>query len=292
LLPEPDDSRAAGEHIVCPQCGKLYAVRKQKKRKFVCPGCQKKVVPPDEFDPEETFRCPWCQIVVRLIPRLPSPPPAGTGAGNKRRPDGVPVLLLESSITPDSDDSNGNDPEVEVAWYGESILIDDTPRRLPRSVWLIVGGLSATLVVGLIFFVVSQIESSTARVRGTVYYGEKPVNSGVITFVPNQGTPISTVIQENGVYQLENVPFTEMHITIAVYPEELKRLPQMSKQEKSDFFINWGRRPVTMLPAKYLEPESTPLKYTVAQAACVHDIHIAEEVLPPAEKRQPISEDD
>jgi len=286
LLPDPDESREEGERIVCPQCAKVYAIRKEKKRKFECPSCHKKVVPPDEFDPEETFRCPWCQIVVRLTPRPPSPPalPSKKTAANK------PARLLDSSITPASDQVNA--PEVEVAFYGETILIDENAGRLPRYFWMVAGGLSLALVIGLIVLAVSQIKPSTARVRGTIYYGEKPVGSGVITFIPDLGQPISTTIRDDGSYLVDNLPYAEARITIAVYPVELQRLPEMSVKEKRDFFLSWGRRPVTVLPEKYVTPESTPLKYTIAQADCVHDIRIAEEAIPPTEKRQPISEDD
>lgn len=40
-LPQPDEDLATG-HIACPQCGKQYAIRKEKKNKLTCPSCGKK----------------------------------------------------------------------------------------------------------------------------------------------------------------------------------------------------------------------------------------------------------
>lgn len=279
LLPEPDESRDAGDRIACLHCGKVYTIRKEKKNKLVCPACHKNLKIPSELHADEPLRCAYCRALLRLTPLRPETAHAEISDPSEE----ISVAAAESAQAHKTDE----DPVC----FGETILIDDRTRRLPRIVWVFAASALLALLGGAVWLIASQIEPAAGNIRGTVYYGEKPVTSGLICFQPGQGAAIASLIDESGSYKVVNVPLEEMRITIVVYPEELKRLPRMSNKEKQDFFVNWGRRPVTILPSKYVDPATTPLKFTPAPGVNLHDIRVEVEPMLPTERPPAFPED-
>jgi hypothetical protein len=280
--PVRTDAQRAGQKIGCPKCGKQYVVTRVRKQTLICPRCTKRLEAPEEPSSDIRFRCPGCQVFFRIKP-----------ARTTQLARDLPVLDIppETNAATQEPAATVLQPD-DAPYYGEAILIDtQAQQRVLRAIWIAVAGLAAVLGVAATLYWIWQRPSATVTIRGTVYFGDKPVGAGLISLVPAQGKPIDAAISDGGAYEANNVPFGELRIAIVVYPEELRELPKMTTKEKRQFFINWGLRPVTILPAKYANPEATPLRYTVAHARVVHDIRLEEEALPPAVKHVPYVED-
>lgn len=251
--------------------------------------------PPTQLDTTTLHRCPHCQVAFRLNRRGDTPEQDDPQTAGRDIEDIVHEIITEEKIAKEKIGRHQIShreavPDEEVAYYGDAVLIDDSQRRLPRYFWPALGGVLLATAVGLAVFAWTRIEFTTSNIRGTVSYGDKPVGSGLISFVPEQGEPFTAQIQE-GTYRVSDVPRQELRVTVVVYPDEMKRLNKMSEQEKHDFFLNWGVRPLTAIPGRYRNAETTPLKYQPATRNCIHDIRIEVEALPPVEKRK-ISTDD
>lgn len=121
----------------------------------------------------------------------------------------------------------------------------------------------------------------TAKVRGTVTIGGKPLESGTITFYPRQGRPASGAIQPDGSYQLttfregdgavlgpHKVAIHANRVTGGATPksfeEELRGVGSFNAPSK----VEW------LVPERYSRPETTPLTAEVADGPNVLDFKL------------------
>lgn len=264
----------AGKKTRCPKCGKRYVIARVRKDTLSCPRCTKLLEAPAAPEADIKFRCPYCRVFFRIKPARKT-------------------IIDRSALVLDLPDEQPEvrPPAEDTPYYGEAVLVDE--RAQNRLLWTVL--LSAAAVILLAFaggayFYLSQMPAATARIRGVIYFGEKPVSAGLVSFIPDGGIAIESAISDAGSYEVDNVPFGEGQISIVVYPEEARRFPQMTTKEKRDFLITWGRRPLTLLPEKYANAQTTPLRYRADRFEQEYDVRLEFETLPPAVKRTPLEE--
>ena len=56
---------------------------------------------------------------------------------------------------------------------------------------------------------------TTGSITGTVTYDGKPLDGGIISFVPATGNTVAAIIQADGAYSVANVPLGEAIVVIA-----------------------------------------------------------------------------
>src|SRR3954451_2576725 len=76
------------------------------------------------------------------------------------------------------------------------VSVNSPPRSLSLRLVIIAGLVAASGCTG----------RGTGNVSGRVTYQGKPVASGSVTMAPDEGPPISGVINEDGTYVCRNVP--------------------------------------------------------------------------------------
>src|SRR5262249_53766775 len=95
---------------------------------------------------------------------------------------------------------------------------------------------------------------SKGNVKGTVYYKDKPLPAGVITFVAKNRKVGTATIQSDGAYVLKNVAAGE--VTIVVTSGAV------------------GGKPAVPIPQEYSDAAKSKEKYTVTSGDQEHDIKL------------------
>ena len=143
------------------------------------------------------------------------------------------------------------------------------------SALLIVAGSLATIGCG----------NPTGTVSGKVYYQEKPLKGGNVTFV-NTEQKVSRLapIQEDGSYKVEKVPVGE--VTITVETQSLKPAgrgnlptyaPPAGKESPGGYKppkLAENAKRYTPIPGGYATAETSKLKYKVESGSKDHDIKL------------------
>lgn len=136
----------------------------------------------------------------------------------------------------------------------------------------------AFLVLFLICLLAASCGKPKGVVTGVVNYQGKPLTSGIVSFVPEQGGSIDSPIDTEGKYRVENVPPGKAKIAVQEggltdvealkgvkspkSPDEMKKamMPRLAKDSK--------------LPKVYSDPEKSGLSYTVQPGSQNHDIEL------------------
>lgn len=136
----------------------------------------------------------------------------------------------------------------------------------------------AFLVLFLFCLLAASCGKPRGAVSGVVNYQGKPLKSGTVSFIPEQGSAIDSLIDSEGNYRVENVPVGNAKITVreggttdsgslkAVKsprsPEEMRKamMPRLAKDSK--------------FPKVYGDPETSGQTYTVQPGPQKHDIDL------------------
>ena len=108
------------------------------------------------------------------------------------------------------------------------------------------------------------------KVSGKVTFEGKPVPSGQVMFMGQDGVPRQAEIQPDGTYEVANLPFGEAIVTVSrllgtdEYHANLKAAREQGKPLPSP--------PTTVLPPRYDDPHTTPLRFRVEGPTGTFDI--------------------
>jgi hypothetical protein len=133
--------------------------------------------------------------------------------------------------------------------------------------------------------------SAKGTVSGKVQYRSQPLPGGSVIFVPDQGAPLSTLIQEDGRYMIQNVP--PGNVKIAVETDSASSfadvIPKMQRVPKGALMgppreafpkgAADGPSPQTKgkrvpIPQQYGDPDKSGLTYTVKSGKQEHNIEL------------------
>jgi hypothetical protein len=111
-------------------------------------------------------------------------------------------------------------------------------------------------------------------VSGTVTYQGKPLHSGFVTFVVENGAPLHTEIQSNGSYRLDKVPVGPVKIGIRPKSAGGKLQSTPMPRNRQDFAKAKSAMTEsdTPIPPKYADPNKSELTYTVTKGPQQNDI--------------------
>jgi hypothetical protein len=125
---------------------------------------------------------------------------------------------------------------------------------------------------------------STGVVKGKVYYKDKVLKGGKVTFhsAERKGTAFASIAQ-TGEYLIENAPTGKVRITVSTESLNPRRSvgsrinkppkDQKSPQGEKGKFSNMGHL-YTSIPLEYADPEKSGLEYTVQGGEHEHDIKL------------------
>jgi hypothetical protein len=116
--------------------------------------------------------------------------------------------------------------------------------------------LALTAVVLVVVSGCSDRGVKKVTINGTVSYRGQPVPSGMLRFVGAEGSYSAGVIQSDGTFIITDVVPGEVKIGVMQRPQ--------STGDSSGKGGNKPRKPPVMLPAKYLNPDTSGVKYTIA----------------------------
>lgn len=113
-----------------------------------------------------------------------------------------------------------------------------------------------SVAVAIAMLVLVGCGASKGNVKGVVFYKDKALASGVVTFVAAKGSVSTASIQPDGSYTLKNVPAGEVTILVTSGPGL------------------GGKGKAVPIPKDYSDPAKSPLKYTVTSGDQEHDIRL------------------
>lgn len=105
-------------------------------------------------------------------------------------------------------------------------------------------------------------------VSGNVMYQGKALNSGLVSFILADGIPITVEIQPDGSYQTPKIIFGEAIVTVIQRPAGFQSPAEIAKAGRGQNQVIQPMVPLpeTLLPRKYLDANSTPLRCVVDRA--------------------------
>jgi hypothetical protein len=130
---------------------------------------------------------------------------------------------------------------------------------------------------------------SKGTITGAVSYQGKPISSGSIIFVPENGTPSVTAPIVDGSYSAEKVPPGPAKVGVTSFYVEPNELTPMQRAMQSGrggpppdapegarkAFENAGKvKQGIKIPDNYADPEKSTLTYTVKGGSQKHDIDL------------------
>lgn len=113
-------------------------------------------------------------------------------------------------------------------------------------------------------------------VSGKVTYRDKPLPSGIVTFIPETGAPVHADIQGDGSYRMSNAPLGP--VKIGVQTKSAQDAAPSSPMPRNP--TDYGKLQSAMMdkesliPAKYTDPNNSGLTYTVTKGKQQHDIDL------------------
>ena len=117
-------------------------------------------------------------------------------------------------------------------------------------------------VLAILLAALGGCRGGKGHIRGHVYYKDKALTSGVVTFIVKGKSGGVAPIQEDGAYEVKNVPAGEATITVSTAPGA--NLPG-TKGSKS---------PPVEIPPLYGDPAKSPERYTVTSGDQEYDIKL------------------
>jgi hypothetical protein len=136
------------------------------------------------------------------------------------------------------------------------------------------------------------------KITGTVTYEGKPLESGVITFMPAKtGLSVSAEIT-NGQYTASEVPQGELYVTVVSVKqagmteadikaeierkEAIRKKMEMTGKEgdvPAQTRPDYGRqrvqaRPESLIPSKYADPSRSELKFTLSSSEATYNVEL------------------
>jgi hypothetical protein len=113
-------------------------------------------------------------------------------------------------------------------------------------------------------------------VSGKVTYQGKPLPSGFVTFVPEQGAALHSEIQSDGSYRMNNVPLGA--VKISVEPKSAQDTLKSSAMPRNPKDFSKAKTAMTesdaKIPSRYADPNKSQLTYTVTKGSQQHDIDL------------------
>jgi hypothetical protein len=113
-------------------------------------------------------------------------------------------------------------------------------------------------------------------VSGTVTYQGKPLPSGFVTFVVENGSPLHSDIHSDGSYRMDDVPVGP--VKIGVQPksggDKLQSSPMPRNRQDFAKVKAAVTESDTPIPPKYSDPTKSGLTYTVTKGSQQHDIEL------------------
>jgi hypothetical protein len=127
--------------------------------------------------------------------------------------------------------------------------------------------------------------NSKGTVTGSVSYQSKPIPSGTIIFVPDNGATSVTAAIVDGNYTVEKVPPGPAKIGVTstyIAPNEMTPMQRMMQKDKSSlppearkaFEAGGQAKPGIKIPDNYSDPQQSALTYTVKGGSQKHDIDL------------------
>jgi hypothetical protein len=115
-------------------------------------------------------------------------------------------------------------------------------------------------LLGLAAVVVVIVSGCTGKgkkvtINGTISYRGQPVPSGILRFVGPEGSHSAAVIQPDGTFIITDVVPGEVKVGVTQGPR--------GRGDSSGKGENKPKKPLVLLPAKYLNPETSGVKYTI-----------------------------
>jgi hypothetical protein len=125
----------------------------------------------------------------------------------------------------------------------------------------------------------------TANISGKIFFNDKPLKGGNVTFIPENGQAISDQIGQDGSYSLQKVPRGK--VKICVQTSHLKttgqtgpmtyRAPKGAEKPGGEYAPPdraANARRYVAIPDKYENPSKTDLTYTVEGGDVTYDIKL------------------
>jgi hypothetical protein len=118
--------------------------------------------------------------------------------------------------------------------------------------------------------------SNKGSVSGKVTYQGKPLPSGFVTFVVENGGPMHAEIQGDGSYHFDKVPVGP--VKIGVQPKSGGGSLQSTAMPRNPADFAKAKSAMTEtdapIPPKYTDPNKSELTYTVTKGPQQHDIDL------------------
>jgi hypothetical protein len=120
-----------------------------------------------------------------------------------------------------------------------------------------------------------------ATVKGTVTYKNSPLTSGEVRFIGKTGTvPRAALIASDGSYQIDDAPLGEVHVAVVSLKGAGSVFPPMMGGKTSDKKSVPGKeskRPTSAIPAKYNDPKTSGLVFTITTGSQSIDIPLKDD---------------
>jgi hypothetical protein len=133
---------------------------------------------------------------------------------------------------------------------------------------------------------------SSGSVSGKVYFHQKPLGGGTVTFASPGNKTVVSQIGPDGSFTIPKIPTGEVQIAVeteSAKPSEErggmrppKEVDVPPEAQKSGIYA--GKRPEGMtyvpIPSQYADPEKSGVTYTVESGSQEHDIKLPEDARP------------
>lgn len=134
---------------------------------------------------------------------------------------------------------------------------------------------AASLVSLFFLFTVAGCAPATGKVKGRVKLVNKYLTAGTVGFVAKGGRVAVGQIDADGNYEIPDAPAGEVKISVQV-PSALPGATVKPPPGIPDTRPKGGAaKPIVPIPAKYGNPETSGLTYTVQPGEQTHDITLA-----------------
>jgi hypothetical protein len=126
---------------------------------------------------------------------------------------------------------------------------------------------------------VSGCSQPFGSVTGTVTLGGAPLSAGLVSFLAEDGTVVSTNVDTNGNYRVDNVPAGLARVTVyTAFSDNPGAMGDILKNQGRDPArfkdVPKSGPPLVTVPQKYSTPETSGLTVTVGKGETKYDISL------------------
>ena len=134
---------------------------------------------------------------------------------------------------------------------------------------------AASLVSLSLLFTVAGCGPATGKVKGRVKLAKKHLTAGTVGFISKSGQVGVGRIDADGNFEIPNAPVGDVKISVQVpaQPPGGNAKPPAGIPDTRP--QGGAAKPIVPIPAKYGNPETSGLTYTVQKGEQTHDIDLA-----------------